>query len=97
MPVRHFGPLFKPMTRRNKKLCESNESQCQHLSLAVCDVPPALLEADRGHHAFFSFSLCSLSNCRLAYAAAASTSTWQQREKYVVADTVASLRDSVLR
>ena len=52
----------------------------QHLSLAVCDVP--LLDVDRGPHAFFSFSVCSSSNCGLAYTAAASTCTWQRREKY---------------
>ncbi len=27
MPVRHFRPLFKPTTRRNKTRCENNESR----------------------------------------------------------------------
>ncbi len=61
----------------------------QQLSLAVCDAPPPPLHADRGPHAFFSSCVCSSSNCGLAYAAAASTCTWQRREKYVVARAVA--------
>ncbi len=74
----------------------------QQLSLAVCDAPPPL-HADRGPHVFFSFCVCSSSNCGLAYAAAASAFTWQRREKYVRCRTRGCLvarveqRDGVLQ
>ncbi len=67
----------------------------QQLSLAVCDAPLPL-HADRGPHAFFSLCVCSSSYCGLAYAAAASTCTWQRLEKYVVARAFVLLRESRL-
>ena len=91
-PFAIFAPYLNLRLVAIKRGAKTMNRGRQQLSLAVCDAPPPL-HADRGPHAFFSSCVCSSSNCGLAYAAAASTCTWQRREKYVVARAVALWRE----
>ena len=91
-PFAIFAPYLNLRLVAIKRGAKTMNRGRQQLSLAVCDAPPPL-HADRGPHAFFSSCVCSSSNCGLAYAAAASTCTWQRRQKYVVARAVALWRE----
>ena len=92
-PFAVFAPYLNLRLVAIKRGAKTMNRGRQQLSLAVCDAPPPL-HADRGPtRSLASVCVCSSSHCGLAYAAAASTCTWQRREKYVVPRAFVLLRE----
>ncbi len=83
-PFAVFAPYLNLRLVAIKRGVKTMNRRRHQLSLASSCLSPPPLHTDRGPHAFFSLCVCSSSYCGLAYAAAASTCTWQRREKYVV-------------